>query len=120
MSSAICPICGSVMPWVVTEGVPMRRPDVTNGDRGIVRNGVLVERDSGAVQRVLGVLAGQLGIETAQVDEHQVVVGATAKQAGTLLGQALCQRPGVGHDLMGVVGEARVRQPRGTPLPCRR
>ena len=34
ISSAICTISGSFMPCVVTDGVPIRRPEVTNGDLG--------------------------------------------------------------------------------------
>ena len=34
MSSAMATISGSFMPWVVTDGVPMRTPLVTKGERG--------------------------------------------------------------------------------------
>ena len=34
MSAAISAICGSFIPCVVTDGVPIRTPDVTNGLRG--------------------------------------------------------------------------------------
>ena len=34
MNEAISVICGSAMPCVVTDGVPMRRPLVTKGLRG--------------------------------------------------------------------------------------
>ena len=88
------------MPCVVTDGVPMRRPLVTNGRAGVVGDGVLVQRDAGLVERRLGLLAGELGVEGAQVDEHQVVVGAARHEAEALAGQRLGQRRGVGDDLV--------------------
>ena len=51
MSAAMAAISASVMPWVVTDGVPMRTPLVTNGLRGSSGIGVLVERDAGLVER---------------------------------------------------------------------
>jgi hypothetical protein len=53
----------------------------------------------------LGLLAGELGVEGAQVDQHQVVVGAARHEPEALAGQRLGQGRGVGHDLGGVVGE---------------
>ena len=66
------------MPRVVTAGVPMRTPLVTNGERGSNGTVFLFDRDAGAVERLLGDLAGELG--AAQVDQHEVVVGAARAQ----------------------------------------
>ena len=96
MSAAICAISGSPMPAVVTAGVPSRSPLVTNGERGSSGIGVLVEGDAGPVEHLLGHLAGELGVEGAQVDQHQVVVGAARDEPEALAGQGLGQGLGVG------------------------
>ena len=70
------------MPCVVTAGVPMRTPEVTNGDRGSSGIGVPVEGDAGLVEHDLGVLAGEILVEAAQIDEQQMIVGPSATPGG--------------------------------------
>ena len=96
------------MPCVVTDGVPMRTPLVTNGLRGSSGIVFLFTCDAGLIERRLGDLAGQLGIERGEVDHHQVDVGTTRDEAEALLHQGIGERRGVAHDLVGVVGERRV------------
>ena len=67
------------MPRVVTAGVPMRMPLVTNGERVSNGHGVSIDRDARFVKRFLRDLAGQLRF--AQIDEHQMIVGAVGSQA---------------------------------------
>ena len=52
-----------------------------------------------AVEGLLGHLAGELGVEGAQVHQHQVVVGAARDDPEALVGQGLGQGLGVAHDL---------------------
>ena len=95
------------MPAVVSAAVPRRRPEVTNGRAGVVGDGVAVEGDAGPVEHLLGLLAGELGVEGAQVDQDQVVVGAARDQAEALAGQGRGQGGGVGHHGGGVLAELR-------------
>ena len=81
MSSAIVSISGSRMPRVVTAGVPMRTPLVTNGERGSNGTVFLFTVMRALVERLLRDLAGELG--AAQVEQHQVVVGAAGDRAGS-------------------------------------
>jgi hypothetical protein len=77
-SSPIMSISASRMPRVVTAGVPTRMPLATIGGILIERDGVLVDRHPGLVERSFGHLAGDPLRE--DVHEHQVVVGAAADQ----------------------------------------
>ena len=52
----------------------------------VERHGVAVDRDADLVQAVLGLLAGQLGLAVAQVDEHQVHVGAAGEHVDAVAG----------------------------------
>ena len=61
--------------------------------RGIKGNRVAVDRDADGVEGFLHLASGQ--VERAQVDQHQVVVGATAYQAEPALAQPFRQDPGV-------------------------
>ena len=74
---------------------------------GIERNGVLVHRDAGIVQRVLGFAAQHALGE--HIDQHQVRVGAAGDDAEAFVGQCLRQNLGVGHDLSRVVLEAGLK-----------
>ena len=76
-------ISASPMPCVVTDGVPMRRPLVTNGLRGSSGMVFLFSVMPASSSSDLGLLAGELGVERPQVDDHQVVVGAAATRAGS-------------------------------------
>ena len=96
------------MPCVVTAGVPMRRPLVTNGLRGSSGIVFLFSVMPALVERGLGDLAGELGVERPQVDDHQVVVGAARHEPEALPRQRLGQRRRVRHDLVGVLLERRV------------
>ena len=108
------------MPVVVTAAVPMRRPLVTNGDLGSPGIWLLVESDARLVEGLLGDLAGQVGVEAAQVDQHQVVVGAARDDPEALGRQRPRQGPGVAYDLGRVLLELGLRSPRGRPPPWRR
>ena len=54
----------------------------------VVGDRVLVQRDAGLVEHRLGLLAGELGVERAQVDHHQVAVGAAADEPEALVRRA--------------------------------
>nr|ABM53589.1 conserved hypothetical protein [uncultured bacterium CBNPD1 BAC clone 2089] len=73
----------------------------------IVRDGVLVEGDSGLVEHELGFLARELCVEGREVNHHHVVVGSTRDEAETLAGQCAGERACVLHDLVCVVAEHR-------------
>src|SRR5581483_6462493 len=73
---------------------------------GVAGDRVLVERDPGPVEGLLGHLARHP--ERAQVDQHQMVVGAAGDDSEPLAGQGGGQRPGIADDAGGVVGEARL------------
>ena len=85
ISAAIIAISGSFIPCVVTDGVPMRTPLVTNGLRGSSGMVFLFKRDARLIEHRLGFLAGELGVERRQVDHHQVAVGAAADEPETLV-----------------------------------
>ena len=61
-------------PRVASAGVPIRRPEETIGGRGSNGTALRFTVMPMRVQPVLGLLAVQLGV--AQVDQHQVHVGA--------------------------------------------
>ena len=61
------------------------------GRAGVVGDGVAVAGDAGPVEHLLGLLAGQLGVEGAQVDQDHVVVGAPGDQAEALGHQGVAQ-----------------------------
>ena len=83
ISAAIRAISPGPIPAVVSAAEPRRRPEVMNGERGssgmVLRLQVIPARSSD----LLGHLAGQLGVEGPQVDQHHVVVGAPRTPAGT-------------------------------------
>ena len=110
MNDAICAICGSSIPCVVTAGVPMRRPLVTNGLRGSLGTVFLFIVMPASSRVIWADLAGQLGVERLQVDDHQVVVGAARDEAEPLPHQRLGERRRVRHDLVRVLLERRVRR----------
>ena len=82
---AIVCISGSFMPRVVTAGVPMRMPLVTTALP--VSNGMafLLTVMPASSSACVGVLAGEALV--AEVDQHQVVVGAAGDDAETALRQ---------------------------------
>ncbi len=84
---------------------PARR----EGRAGVAGHLVLVQRDAGLVERLLRHLACHVGVPGAQVDEHQVVIGATRHEAEALGHERLRQRTRVLHDLTRVVAEFRLR-----------
>src|SRR4051794_11511763 len=63
----------------------------------VVWHGVLVQRDARLIEHDLGLLAGELGVEGAQVDDHHVVVGAAADEPEALTHERLGQRRGVAY-----------------------
>ena len=73
------------MPAVVTAGGADAQAGGDERRLGVVGDRVLVQRDAGAVERLLGHLAGDA--EGPEVDEHEVVVGAAGDDAEALVGQ---------------------------------
>ena len=85
---------------MVTAGVPIRIPLVTNGDCGIVGDRVLVHGDARLAQHLLRRLAGEiLGPE---VHQHEVGVGSARDDGKAALDQRAGQSLGVLHHLAGV------------------
>ena len=110
MSEPIVAISASLIPCVVVAGVPMRSPLVMKGGRGssgtVFSFRLMPARSSAS----LCLLARQLRVERAQVDEHQMVVGAAATRAGARARpseRASASR--VAHDLRRVLLELRLR-----------
>ena len=96
MMSATSVNSASPKPRVASAGVPMRRPDVTRGGRGSNGTALRFTVMPAVVQEVLGLLAVELGV--AQVDEHEVHVGAAgehgdAGRGDVRRGQALGEDP---------------------------
>ena len=71
---------------------------MTKGERGSSGMVLRLQRDPGAVEDLLGHLAGQVGVEGSQVDQDHVVVGAARDEAEALLDERPRERLGVGHD----------------------
>ena len=88
------------MPRVVTAGVPTRMPLVTNGLWVVERHHVLVERDVRAAEGLFRHLPGDPFV--AEVDEHEVVVGAAADQIVATLHKRRRHGLGVLDDLLHV------------------
>ncbi len=85
-------------PRVASAGVPIRRPEVTIGGRGSNGHRVAVDGDADLVEQIFALLAVELTV--AQVDEHQVDIGATGQY----------RYPGLG-DVVAVSRSARMRAP---------
>ena len=104
------------MPRVVTAGVP--EPDAArhHGALGLERDRVLVHRDPGPVERLLGVLAGQL--PRREVDQQQVRVGAAGDQPEAPRQQRLGE--GARRWSRSAAGRRATpaSAPRGRPPPC--
>ena len=103
------------MPAVVHDAEPSRRPLVTNGFSGSFGIAFLLHVMPGPVERLLRDLAGDA--ERAQVDEHEVVVGAARHDAEALFGEPGRERLRVRDDVGRVLAERRLRSPRGTRPP---
>ena len=88
----------------------MRTPLVTNGLRGSSGIVFLFKVIPGLIEHRLRLLAGEVGIERSQVDHHQVTVGATADEPEAFVRQGPGQRTRVEHDLLRVLGEARLQR----------
>ena len=84
---------------MASAGVPTRRPRGDHRRPRVERDGVAVDRDADLVQPVLGLLAVELGV--AQVDEHEVHVGAAGEDVDAVAGAE--QR---GGDGLGAVDRA--------------
>ena len=84
MSAATSPISASPRPAVVSAAEPSRRPLETKGGLGSFGMALRLQVMPGAVEHLLGDLAGQLLLEVAQVDEDEVVVGATGDEPEAL------------------------------------
>ena len=69
------------------------QPRRHEGAARVVGDLVAVERDAGAVEDLLGLLAGELGVEVPQVDEQQVVVGAARHEPEPLARRAPRRAP---------------------------
>ena len=95
-------------PRVVPAGVPRRTPEVTVGGCGSNGMPFLLQVMLRAAERGLGVLAGHA--LRAQVDEHQVGVGAAGDDVEAALHQRLGERLRVPDDLRRVVGELRAQR----------
>ena len=81
---------------------------MTIGGRGSNGHGVAVDGDADLVQQVLGLLAVERGV--AQVDQHQVHVGAAGEHRDAGLGdvgagQPLGEDPGAGQRALLALGE---------------
>ncbi len=87
-------------PRVVMAGDPTRMPLVTNGLSGSLGIAFLLVVMPTLFEQVLGHLAGDAG--RAQVDEHEVVVGAARDEAQTALDHRRPHRLGVDDDLVDV------------------
>ena len=90
--------------------MPIRTPLVTNGLRGSSGIVFLLSVIPASSSADLRVLAAQVGVERAQIDEHQVVVGAAADEAEPLADERLGERARVEHDLLGVLLELRLQR----------
>ena len=110
MSAAISFMSASVMPWVVTAGVPTRMPEAIDGGCGSYGIAFLFSMMPAASQRASASVAGDPGL--LQVEQRQVGVGAAGDRAQPLGGQPLGERLGVGDDLAGV---GLVLRAAGTP-----
>jgi hypothetical protein len=71
----------------------------------LVLNGVEVEGDADPVEHPGGVPAGEILVDGAEIEQHQVVVGATRHEAYALGQQTLGHRRGVAQDPGGVLPE---------------
>ena len=79
-------------PRVASAGVPTRRPLRDHRRARVERHRVAVDGDADVVQAVLGLLAVELGV--AQVDEHEVHVGAAGEDVDAVAGaRAAPRRP---------------------------
>ena len=96
------------MPCVVTDGVPMRRPLVTNGTARVVGDRVAVERDAGAVEDGLGLLAGELSSKERRSTSMRWLSVPPDTSPEPLAGQRRRERRGVADDLSGVGRERRI------------
>ena len=70
----------------------MRTPLVTKGERGSSGIVFLFSVMPAAIERLLRDLAGELAVERAQVDEHQMVVGAAGHEPEPLGREARGER----------------------------
>ncbi len=84
MMSATSVNSASPKPRVASAGVPMRRPDVTIGGRGSNGTALRLTVMPDLVQEVLGLLAVERRV--AQVDEHEVHVGAAREHGDAGVG----------------------------------
>ena len=84
-------VLGPMSPRVVTAGVPMRMPLATIGGRGSNGMVFLFTVMSTALERLLGVLAGEAG--RVQVDQEEVVVGAARDDAMAALLERRARAP---------------------------
>ena len=75
---------------------------------GVERDAVLVHGDAGLVERFLGDLAVEA--LRAEVDEHEVVVGAAGDDAEPVAGERGGERRGVGDDLPLILVEPRLER----------
>src|SRR5207244_4328358 len=71
-------------------------------------NGVLVAGDVGLIERLLRDLAGEIGKLGAEVDQHEVVVGAARVDLVAPRGYGGGERLGVLDDLAAVILEVRL------------
>ena len=101
MRSAMRSISRSRMPRVVTAGVPMRTPLVTNGFLRLLWHGVLVHRDPREIECLLGGLAGETFI--AEIDEHEMVVRSAGHELVAARDEGLRERLRVGDDALRIV-----------------
>src|SRR5579872_5142617 len=84
------------------------QPARHEGRARVVGDLVAVARDAGPVEGLLGHLAGQLGVEVAEVDEDEVVLGPARGEPEALGDERLGEGLGVRHDLGGVLLEGRL------------
>ena len=108
IQSAMVFMSASFMPRVVTAGVPSRMPPprvIFSVSKGMP---FLLHGD----RRLIEGLTGDLAVEAlrTEVDEHEVVVRATADDAETVTGHGSRERLGVLHDLLLILHKAGLKR----------
>ncbi len=92
---------------MASAGVPMRRPEASHRRARVERHGVAVDGDLDLVQPVLCLPAGELRLRLAQIDEHEVHVGAAGEHVDAVAGlqQLLGERARALHGATLALGE---------------
>ena len=105
---ATCFASACLKPRVVMAGVPMRMPLVTEAGCGSSGTAFLLTVSVGAAQGGIGGTAGEVFID--EVEQHQVVLGATGDEFVTRARKTFGHRLGVVQHLFLVFGEGGVQR----------